>query len=91
MEETRQQTGRDIVHDLRTPLVTVKGSIETLLKHWDRLDDGQRRAFVLLASEGMGSLVDNVERFASYLRDAVPEAEVDVVREAPQVLRIPQD
>lgn len=32
-----------LAHELRSPVTTVKGFSATLLKHWDRFDDAQRR------------------------------------------------
>jgi hypothetical protein len=53
----------EVVDDLATPVATIKGSLEVLLKHWEVLDDDRRKRFVRLASEAMDHLVDVVELF----------------------------
>ena len=50
-------------HELRTPLTVLRGFGETLLRHWDLLDDDRRRELVqrmLVRSEGMSGLVEQV-------------------------------
>ena len=50
-------------HELRTPLTVLRGFGETLLRHWDVLDEEQRRELVqrmLVRSEGMSGLVEQV-------------------------------
>lgn len=49
----RQRTERDhaalistLAHELRSPLTSVKGFSSTVLKHWDRLRDDQKRLIV---------------------------------------------
>jgi len=50
-------------HELRTPLTVLRGFGETLLRHWDVIDDEHRRELVqrmLVRSEGMSALVEQV-------------------------------
>ena len=50
-------------HELRTPLTVLRGFAETLLNHWDVLDDAARRELVgtiLLRTEGMTGLVEQL-------------------------------
>ncbi|CAN5248615.1 ATP-binding protein [soil metagenome] len=50
-------------HELRTPLTVLRGFGETLLRHWDVLDDVDRRELaerMLVRSEGMSALVEQV-------------------------------
>ena len=50
-------------HELRTPLTVLRGFAETLLNHWDSLDDAARRELVvtiLARTEGMTGLVEQI-------------------------------
>jgi signal transduction histidine kinase len=50
-------------HELRTPLTVLRGFAETLLNHWDALDDAGRRELVvtiLARTEGMTGLVEQI-------------------------------
>ena len=50
-------------HELRTPLTVLRGFAETLLNHWDALDDKSRRELVetiRVRTEGMTSLVEQI-------------------------------
>jgi signal transduction histidine kinase len=50
-------------HELRTPLTVLRGFAETLLNHWDALDDPGRRDLVqtiLARTEGMTGLVEQI-------------------------------
>ena len=50
-------------HELRTPLTVLRGFAETLLNHWDALDDGGRRELVrtiLARTTGMTALVEQL-------------------------------
>ena len=48
--------------DVRASLTAAKGSIDTVIKHWDRLEEGERKAFVLLAA---GALAELAKRLSS--------------------------
>jgi signal transduction histidine kinase len=50
-------------HELRTPLTVLRGFAETLLNHWDALDDAGRRELVetiRVRTEGMTGLVEQI-------------------------------
>ena len=50
-------------HELRTPLTVLRGFAETLLNHWDALDDAGRRDLVetiRVRTEGMTGLVEQI-------------------------------
>jgi signal transduction histidine kinase len=50
-------------HELRTPLTVLRGFAETLLNHWDALDDQGRRELVetiRVRTEGMTGLVEQI-------------------------------
>jgi signal transduction histidine kinase len=50
-------------HELRTPLTVLRGFAETLLNHWDALEDTARRelvATILARTEGMTGLVEQL-------------------------------
>lgn len=52
-----------IAHELRSPLTSIKGFSSTLVKRWDRFDEGQRLQFVetiLADAERMGRIVSEV-------------------------------
>jgi hypothetical protein len=53
----------DMVHDVRTPLATAKGSLETVLKHWHELEDAKKLELVsraLLAAHQMEFATERV-------------------------------
>lgn len=50
-------------HELRTPLTVLRGFAETLLNHWDVIEDDRRRdlvATILTRTEGMTGLVEQL-------------------------------
>ena len=53
-------------HDLRSPITALKGFASTLLSHWDRLDDPQRRTIL----EGLAHDAARMEVIVSHLVDA---------------------
>lgn len=81
-------------HELRTPLTVLRGYGETLLRHWQVLDDDQRRELVermLSRTEGMTGLVEQIlQASAAGLSVGQVPAEVfdlaDVVTAAARVL-----
>jgi signal transduction histidine kinase len=57
-----------VLHDLRTPLSVIKGSIEALRGHWDHLEDGRRSELlnrVLINVDGLAAAIDDVGRRAA--------------------------
>jgi signal transduction histidine kinase len=66
--EKRVEVAKDLFlatasHELRTPLTVLRGFAETLLNHWDVLDDAARRELVetiLARTAGMTGLVEQI-------------------------------
>lgn len=57
-----------VLHDLRTPLSVIKGSIEALRGHWDHLEDGRRSELLtraLINVDGLAAAIDAVGRRAA--------------------------
>ena len=55
-----------VSHELRTPLTAVKGFVDTVLLHWDRLPDDRRRELLSRASSNadeLGRLVRQLMEF----------------------------
>jgi signal transduction histidine kinase len=55
-----------VSHELRTPLTAVKGFVDTVLLHWDRLPDDRRRELLTRASSNadeLGRLVRQLMQF----------------------------
>ena len=64
----------NVSHELRTPLTSVKGFIETVLRHWDRLDDDERRHLLersLKNTNTLAGLIDQVLDFSRLEAGAV--------------------
>lgn len=57
-----------ISHELRTPLTSIIGYSKTLNNHWDRLDNPQKRDFVLEIEKQGNRLVRLVERILEAAR-----------------------
>jgi hypothetical protein len=66
----------DAEHDLREGAGLVLGWLETVFRHWDRLDDAQRREMIAGALYGANEIAVALERMAG--------------RE-PKTIRLPQD
>ena len=49
-------------HDLRTPLTSVKGCLQLLVRRWDRMDDDRRRLLVETAAREAERVVNIVAR-----------------------------
>jgi hypothetical protein len=68
MATQRQQSRlEDIIHDVRTPLATAKGSLETVLKHWHRLEESKRLELVSRALLVTNQLEFATERAAAQI------------------------
>jgi TrmH family RNA methyltransferase len=73
-ESARQRFGSDSIadivagaaHDIRSPVTALRGFAGTLLSHWDRLDDSQRR----LMLEGLVHDATRMEILVAQLVDA---------------------
>jgi signal transduction histidine kinase len=62
-----------LAHDLRSPLTAVKGFTATLLSHWERFDDEQRRQM-------LAAVRDDAERLSRLLVNLVDVARVEAGR-----------
>jgi K+-sensing histidine kinase KdpD len=49
-------------HDIRTPLSSVKGCLQLLVRRWDRMDDDRRRLLVETAARETERVVNIVAR-----------------------------
>jgi signal transduction histidine kinase len=54
-----------LMHDLRTPLSVVKGSVETLLEHWDRIGQARRSDLLSRALANVDDLASAIDRVGS--------------------------
>lgn len=64
----------NVSHELRTPLTSVKGFLETVLRHWDRLDEEERRHLLersLKNTNTLAGLIDQVLDFSRLEAGAV--------------------
>lgn len=56
-----------VSHELRTPLTAVKGFVETVVRHWERFDDDQRREMLERAlgnADQLATMIDTVLDFS---------------------------
>jgi signal transduction histidine kinase len=72
-----------VSHELRTPLTAVKGFVDTVLLHWDRLPDDRRRDLLAKASGN----ADDLDRLVGQLLDFA-RIEADRVKLHPQRLTL---
>jgi K+-sensing histidine kinase KdpD len=72
-----------VSHELRTPLTAVKGFVDTVLLHWERLPDERRRELLGRASGN----ADELNRLVGQLLDFA-RIDADRVRLEPQVLTV---
>ena len=66
-----QTAFREAFDNLHTPLAVTKGYVQTLLKHWDRLDDQQRRTYADKALNATGQMVTALSHSEMLLRPLV--------------------
>ena len=66
MLDLRRQVVASVSHELRTPLTCVRGFAETLLAHWDEVDDDARRDFVSKIKHHAVDLGDLIDRLADF-------------------------
>jgi signal transduction histidine kinase len=72
-----------VSHELRTPLTAVKGFVDTVLLHWDRLPDDERRALLTRASGNADELTRLVGQLLDFAR-----MDADRVEIRPQLLHL---
>ncbi|MCZ7529690.1 MAG: ATP-binding protein [Acidimicrobiia bacterium] len=65
-----------VSHELRTPLTAVKGFVDTVLLHWDRLEEAQRRELLGRASANADELARLIEQLLDFTRVEANRAEV---------------
>jgi signal transduction histidine kinase len=76
-----------VSHELRTPLTAVKGFVDTVLLHWDRLPDDRRRELLTRASSNADELGRLVRQLLEFGRTEsgpieIAPAELDVAAAA---------
>lgn len=57
-----------VSHELRTPLTAVKGFVETVLRHWDRFDDNERRTLLERSLRNANQLSELIDQVLDYSR-----------------------
>ncbi|HEX2850265.1 MAG TPA: ATP-binding protein [Acidimicrobiales bacterium] len=57
-----------VSHELRTPLTSIVGFVDTLLMHWDRIADDEKRRLLSRASWNASELRSLVEEILSFTR-----------------------
>ncbi len=65
-----------VSHELRTPLTAVKGFVDTVLLHWNRLPDEQRRELLGRASGNADELARLIGQLLDFTRVEADRAEV---------------
>jgi signal transduction histidine kinase len=63
-EDPERSRREQLMHELRTPLSVVKGSLESLLTHWDHIEEGRREQMMsraLTNIEDLASAIDQAE------------------------------
>jgi signal transduction histidine kinase len=65
-----------VSHELRTPLTAVKGFVDTVLLHWDRLPDERRRELLGRASTNADALSRLVGQLMEYARSDIGPIEI---------------
>jgi signal transduction histidine kinase len=71
---TRQQEARDLFialtsHELRTPVTVIRGYADTLVEHWDSLDEAARRDAVFVVGARARELAKLVDRLLTAATD----------------------
>jgi signal transduction histidine kinase len=65
-----------VSHELRTPLTAVKGFVDTVLLHWDRLPDERRRELLTRASANADELGRLVRQLMDFGRSEMGPIEI---------------
>lgn len=82
-EGTVERQRREIaaaVHELRTPLATIHGFLETLARRGDQLDDETREHIIEVALRNAVLLGQRIDTLLEYERFAVGEVQVSLAR-----------
>lgn len=72
-----------VSHELRTPLTAAKGFVDTVLLHWDRLDEDRRRGLLERASGNADELARLIGQLLDFARIEANRVEMN-----PQRLRL---
>jgi signal transduction histidine kinase len=78
-----------VSHELRTPLTATKGFVDTVLLHWDRLSDAQRRQMLARASANAEDLTRQIEQLLDLSR--IEAGKVDAALEEAELLPLARD
>lgn len=57
-----------VSHELRTPLTSIRGFLDTVLRYWDRLDDGERLHMLERVDRNADVLSELVDQVLDYSR-----------------------
>jgi signal transduction histidine kinase/putative methionine-R-sulfoxide reductase with GAF domain len=61
LDQLKSDFVSNVSHELRTPLTTIKGSLQTLLRGWEKLDEDRRHSYVAMCHDASGRLYRLVE------------------------------
>lgn len=61
LDQLKSDFVSNVSHELRTPLTTIKGSLQTILRGWDKLDERRRRSYVAMCHDASRRLYRLVE------------------------------
>jgi two-component system phosphate regulon sensor histidine kinase PhoR len=76
-------------HELRTPVTVIRGYADTLVEHWDRLEEPARREAVMVLGQRARELARLVDRLLTAASDAagLPDGPVPVPFDVLETLR----
>ena len=58
-----------VSHEMRTPLTSIRGFSQTLLKSWDKLDDENKKKFIKIIEEQSNRLINLVENILTVSKE----------------------
>jgi hypothetical protein len=73
-DSNHQQTLREAFDNLHTPVAVTKGYVQTLRKHWEKLNDEQRRTYVDKALDATGRIASALSDSEAALRPLIRAA-----------------